>query len=1002
MIFQSDNQSYYGPVPWWVLTGTLTRSEITRQLDEMLERNIREVFLYANYGLEKPDFLSEEWFECIEFMIGEFAKRNMAFWIYDDLSWPSGSAGGIVPRDYPQYRMRSLNRFEHTLAPGESLSLPVGDMVRWCGFFPPESDTPQTLTPGSRFCNSFDCDVTVTILEVKLVDSIFFHNIGTESTWNQIGTLDTLNPAAVKCWMSYIHEEYRKRFKKYFGTVIKGFFFDEPTMSALDKTNTVPWTWDLEEAFAERYNYDCAENYWKLFYQKPDCEQFRYDFWLLTGNRFAEAFAKQLGDWCAENDLMLTGHGWPEEPSCQRLMINATGDLHFQQQYLQVPGTDILQSANCFTENITMGDGVKGWARNYIYSTKHPASTARYNNTKRTLVENSMICNFNSPLSQQRWCFDYHFSMGLNMMNSAVAFSLRDFRKYACCAESAMPYWRYYRGLSDYMERSSYFHTRGYQATEIAVLNAVSAKFAASDIAFDTSMRNEKTPFPPGCDSAEATLKTLDALIRLHRDFELLFEEVLVKGTIENGKLKLPNSEFSVIIIPQALTLADDVAAKLAEFTASGGTVIAVGDVPQKLVHSANGSFCNDLNNIASCRIAYEQNDFPEQLAALLEKASPVLYTLSGEKSDEVITLLRQDNDWYGLWLYNATDRDKSLTLATTPKLGKARAVFDPGDGICYQAPADGKFVLQSGQSLAFLFDKSIQEQLPAFELAPWNKLVCSHPLPLEWHFSKVVNTMRPDLELLLNGEFIAIPSDGYCPVAFNPDTTPFVTIRGKFVIKGNVPDDLRLRFDSQNFAELSVNGVSVKQTAVPEKVFDASNCAVYISNYCQTGENTFTVQIPISRWFGDRYGINMHFKGLMKLLDIVPLAGSFALNSERELVSLPEKFTAGDLCQQGLPEFFGTLELNTTFDLPANGLSASRILGCSACSNTIALRLNNVDLPPRLWQYGNFELPENLLKSSDNTLELTITQPAGNLYTRRWNGGKLKLMDFVLPEFYF
>ena len=1001
MIFQSDNKSYYGPVPWWVLTGTLTHDEITRQLDDMRERNIREVFLYANYGLEKPDFLSAEWFDCVEFMIKEFAKRDMAFWIYDELSWPSGSAGGIVPRDYPQYRMRSLNRIEHTLASGETIALPAGDMVRWCGYFPPESDTPQTLEAGSTFCNNFACDITVTILEVKLVDSIFFHNIGTESTWNQIGTLDTLNPAAVKCWMSYIHEEYRKRFKEHFGTIIKGFFFDEPTMSALDKTNTVPWTWDLEQAFAERYNYNCAENYWKLFYQKPDCEQFRYDFWLLTGNRFAEAFAKQLGDWCAENNLLLTGHGWPEEPSCQRLMVNSTGDLHFQQQYLQVPGTDFLQLANCFTENITMGAGMQGWARNYIFSTKHPAATARYNGTKRTLVENSMICSFNSPLSKQRWCFDYHFSMGLNLINSGVAFSLRDFRKYACCAESAMPYWHYYRGLSDYIERSSYFHTRGYQATKIAVLNAVSAKFAGSDIAFDTSMRNEKTPFPPGCDSAEATLKTLEALIRLHRDIELLFEEVLIHGTVENGSIKLPNSEFSVIIIPQAITLADNVAAKLAEFTAAGGTVIAIGDAPQKLVKTQNGSFCNDLSDTVTYCLAYESSDFQEQLSSLLEKAAPAMYTLSGENASDVITLLRQDNDWYGLWVYNAVGGDKPLTLTTTPELGKAQAVFDPGDGVCYQAPADGKFILQSGQSLAFLFDKNIQEKLPPFELAPWNKLAVSHKLPLEWHFNKLVNTMRPDLEILYNGEFIGIPSDGYCPFALNPDTMPTVTLRGRFVINGDIPSDLRLRFDSQNYTDLAINGTSVNTAAVPEKVFDATNCAVYISEYCQRGENIFTVQLPVSRWYGARYGINLHFVGLMHLLDIVPLAGSFALTPDNTITALPETFHAGDLGLQGLPEFFGTLKLNTTFDLPENSLLNSRLLGCAACGNTIALRLNNVELPPRLWRYGNFELPGKLLKAQGNTLELTITQPAGNLYTRKWNGGKLEAMDFILPELY-
>ena len=1000
MIFQSDQQTYYGPVPWWVLTGTLSRSEIIRQLDEFSLRNIKEVFLYANYGLEKPDFLSEEWFECVGFMIKEFAKRKMAFWIYDELSWPSGSAGGMLPRDYPEYRMRSLTNTEKILAPGEKIQLPAGDMVRWCGVFYDKNPEPQELAPGEIFVNKTLQPATVVILEVKLIESVFFHNIGTESTWNQIGTLDTLNPAAVKCWMNYIHEEYRKRFKQYFGSIIKGFFFDEPTMSALDKTNTVPWTWDLEEAFQQKYGYDCRSHYWKLFRQPDNAGQFRYDFWLLAGNRFAEAFAKQLGDWCSENNLQLTGHGWPEEPSCQRLMINSTGDLHFQQQYLQVPGTDYLQLANCYTDNITMGAGAAGWARNYIFSTKHPCSTARYNGTKRALVECSMICGFNSPLSLQRWCFDYYFSMGLNLINSGVAFSLRDFRKYACCAETAMPYWKYYRHLSDYLERSSYFNCRGWQAANIAVLNAVSGKFAASDIAFDTSMRNEKTPFAPGGDSAPATLATLEALVRSHREFELLFEEVLLKGNVADGVINLPNSQFKVIIIPQSITIESSVAEKLAEFVSSGGKVIAIGDRPQKLVHSAGNKKDVDLSKIITHQLDDTCKDFPQQLQTLLNLLTPELYTVSGSGSEDVITLLRQDNDWFGLWFYNATSGDKALTLKS--QLG-FNAVLDPGYGEYHQLPTDGKFTLQEGQSLLFIADKTLPvNELPTFTQAVWQPLKKSYTLPLEWSYSeKPLNTMRPSLEIMHDGEFITIPSDGYCPFMLDPDKMPTITLRGKFVIAGNsVPDDLRLRFDSENISELVVNGKVVTQAAVPEKVFDESNRAVYIAEFCHNGENIFTVNIPVSKWYGERYGICRHFTGLMHLLEIVPLAGSFALNENGELTALPETFHAGDLGLQGLSQFGGTLKLHTKFDLPTEEL-AKNMLGCTANHGTIELKLNGVTLPLKLWQYGNFALPEKLLKSSGNTLEMVITHPLGNLYPRRWNGAEFDYIPFMLPEFY-
>ena len=73
-----QSSEYCGPVPWWTLSGTLERSEICRQLDEMCDRHIREVILYANYGLEKPDFLTDEWFDTIGIIVEELSKRNMA------------------------------------------------------------------------------------------------------------------------------------------------------------------------------------------------------------------------------------------------------------------------------------------------------------------------------------------------------------------------------------------------------------------------------------------------------------------------------------------------------------------------------------------------------------------------------------------------------------------------------------------------------------------------------------------------------------------------------------------------------------------------------------------------------------------------------------------------------------------------------------------------------------------------------------------------------------
>ena len=996
-----SNNEYCGPIPWWTLSGTLERSEICRQLDEMCDRHIREVILYANYGLEKPDFLTDEWFDTIGVIVEELSKRNMACWIYDELSWPSGSAGGRLPRDYPQYRMRCLNRDEFLLAPGESITLPDNENIRSCGWFDPGSEIATELPAGTIFTNTTGTPVKVFVLEVKLVKSVFFHNIGTSGTWNQEGTLDTLNPDAVRCWMGYIHIKYQERFQKHFGSIIKGFFFDEPTMTAVDRTNTVPWTFDLEEAFFQKYQYDCRPLYWQLFYetQTPEARQFRYDFWRLAGYRFADAFAKQLADWCDSNNLKLTGHGWPEEPSCQRLMMNETGDLHYQQQHLQVPGTDYLELKNCFSDKTAMGGNDPRWARNYIYSLKHVSSTARYNGARRTLAETSGICSFVSPLSSQRFCYDFLFAMGINIINSAVGFSLKDFRKYACCAERFMPYWKYYKEFSDYIARCSYFNTQGLPDARIAVLNPVSSKFAQSIIAPDTSMRNEKTPFAPGADSAEATLAVLDSLVRGHREFELIFEDVLLEGKCSNGSLELSRAAFQIIILPQAQVLDDQVAVKLAEFTAAGGKVIAVGSTPQSCVKRTTQAVSVDINCTYTHHLDYQTEEFQKTFLQLLEELCPEKFALTGDQSEYVITQHRSQGDWHGLFLYNGTSGAKSVNLDHR-QLPEPSAIVDPGDGVYYQPQRNGNITLQDGQSLIVLWDKTLSQNLPPIERAPWYPAANAYTLPLKWQIiGDFANTMRPELEVLQQNVWQKIENTGYLNQSADPDKEPFLTLRGTFCVADTVPEDLRLRFDSANYNNLTVNNKAVTALPRQETVFDPTNAAVNIAEYCQVGTNNFIVTVPVNPWFSDRYGIRRHFVGLTKLLELIPLAGSFALDAQRRLIALPDVLRPGDLTVQGLAEFMNRLELQTTFDLPEK-LLTSQVLHCSHIPHTAEVTINGVKLPAKLWGYGGFTLPAGVLKSSANTMHLVLTQTPGNLYRRRWNGGLTPPMPFTLPEF--
>ncbi len=115
--FTNPKTEFY-PVPWWAWNGNLEFDEMRRQLDLMREQGVYEFFIFALQGLEHPDFLSEEWFKYVEFTLDEAEKRSMKVWIYDELNWPSGSAGGYVVRDFPEKREFVFRMSDNALNPG--------------------------------------------------------------------------------------------------------------------------------------------------------------------------------------------------------------------------------------------------------------------------------------------------------------------------------------------------------------------------------------------------------------------------------------------------------------------------------------------------------------------------------------------------------------------------------------------------------------------------------------------------------------------------------------------------------------------------------------------------------------------------------------------------------------------------------------------------------------------------------------------------------------------
>jgi hypothetical protein len=91
------------PNAFWFWNGRLTEDELERQLHLMQANGVEEFFIHPRQGpsgvfggTENAYYLSKDYFDKVGFVLAKTRELGMHAWLYDDLNWPSGYAGGRV------------------------------------------------------------------------------------------------------------------------------------------------------------------------------------------------------------------------------------------------------------------------------------------------------------------------------------------------------------------------------------------------------------------------------------------------------------------------------------------------------------------------------------------------------------------------------------------------------------------------------------------------------------------------------------------------------------------------------------------------------------------------------------------------------------------------------------------------------------------------------------------------------------------------------------------
>lgn len=661
-------QAEHSACPFWFWNGDLEPGELLRQIHLMYEKGIRAFMIHARKGLTVK-YLSEEWFERVRLTVEEAARLGMKLWLYDEDNWPSGYAGGRVLARDSSYAGQNLALERHYIQgpapfrlelarPEEVRAVLAARIAEAC----PISPDPLTfhkegekLAPWSdraKYTHVYAQEEPITL---AAKDGAVTWDVP-EGRWclmvarqrrtewfaaySDTYYIDLMNAAATRAFIEETHEQYYRRFKEHFGKTILGFFVDEPGFynNFWDRNpSSITWTHDFAQEFERRRGYSPLKWLPALWEDLGACsETVRCDYWRTVAELTQERFFKMLADWCTAHGVMLTGHLNTEEWLFTN--VRGAGNPFTSLRPLHVPACDKIDEV---WEKITE---------------KLAVSIAHANGRQRALSETFALIGWKLAPPYMKQIVDYQFVRGINWLCChAFFYSIEDFRARECPPSEFFqnPWWQHSKPLWDYISRLSAVLSQGTHVAPVALYYPVEQAWATmtpdSPRAFDGrawepwQMQERHLPVQV---ADYAMIQLAQRLLENQCDFDLVDQTVLSGASVAEGTLRVQDEAFQAVVVPPIDVIAAESLGRLLELAESGGAVLFVGKLPERVAFGqapqAWPSLCKKLREFqlpefaswGKGHIGYAPHGTEAAVRALCQVIQPdlIAYVVSGEQ----------------------------------------------------------------------------------------------------------------------------------------------------------------------------------------------------------------------------------------------------------------------------------------------------------------------------------------------------------------------------------
>ncbi len=349
----SDPPREYHSAPLWVWNDMLTDEQITGTLQDLAGQQVKQVFVHPRPGLMTP-YLSQEWFRLWRVALKEAERLDMNVWIYDENSYPSGFAGGLVPDAMPESRGRGL-----TIKEQDSAGQPDENFV---AAFRPDQSGYQNVSNEVRAGTQLPKGK-------YLVASI--QHAGTSPWYGGKFYVDLMYPEVTQKFLAVTMDAYTREIGDQYGKRVPGSFTDEPHLAP---AGGLPWTVDLPEVFEKRWGYNLIDNLPSLIRPVGDWRRVRHNYIQVLLDLFIERWAKPYYEYCDKHNIEFTGHYWEHEwPNCLRSPDNMA-----MYAWHQRPSIDTLMNQYSEDTHAQFGN---------VRAVKELSSVANQLGRKRTLCE---------------------------------------------------------------------------------------------------------------------------------------------------------------------------------------------------------------------------------------------------------------------------------------------------------------------------------------------------------------------------------------------------------------------------------------------------------------------------------------------------------------------------------------------------------------------------------------------------------------------------------------